>query len=153
MKPRKITILAELSIHDFRPTFDSMENHCSFYTWIPALESIFLAFLEPNEWERTLGSVENELSLGLKDFCLADGLFALLGPSCFVPASGQHWEDFAESFSQTEQNMGGGGNVSIISAATETEKKYKRHKNETHRKDLWDIKLRLSKKWFCQGFS
>lgn len=50
-----------------------------------------MAFLEPNEWERTLGSVENELSLGLKDFCLADGLFALLGPSCFeLPASGQH---------------------------------------------------------------
>ena len=85
-----------------------------------------MAFLEPNECERTFGSVENELSLGLKDFCLAAGLFALL--SCFeLPASRQHSEDFAESFSQTEQNMGGGGNVSIISAAaaTETEKSIK----------------------------
>ena len=83
-----------------------------------------MAFLEPNECERTFGSVENELSLGLKDFCLAAGLFAL---SCFEPASRQHSEDFAESFSQTEQNMGGGGNVSIISAAaaTETEKSIK----------------------------
>ena len=82
---------------------------------MPALQSSFPGFFEPKEWERGLGKVEKPCSFPMTAFFIIcffgfPSLKRLLGSSSV--------QQFVVSFSQTEQNIGGGGRASIISGPT-----------------------------------
>ena len=82
---------------------------------MPALQSSFPGFFEPKEWERGLGKVEKPCSFPMTAFFIIcffgfPSLKRLLGSSSV--------QQFVVSFSQTEQNIGGGGKASIISGPT-----------------------------------